>query len=385
MSWFQEILALHRKQRERWRDVPASSVAILMGMAFCLFASVGLLTQLNTPLGTFWPATFVPVLSGVFAAAIVWASARRDQRWVFAVVFVFLMGFFALSFYLKKQPFGGAPVPPGIRPWLTITALLVTFLIGCSWGLAMWFFGREGQRLFRVQTEMRLAGEIHQALVPAIDHRIGDFEFYGVSRPSGTVGGDLVDLLAHRGRWLAYVVDVSGHGVSAGVLMAMIKSSIHSTLRFEQKLHGLLEEVNRVLCNLKAANMFATCGVVAFSPEGGLRYALAGHVPILRLHDQKVELLSESNLPLGILAGTEFKSALCEMKKGDVLALVTDGLTEASGEGGEELGLGEISRALSDCDGDPPRKIAERILRAVSRGSPQRDDQSLLIIRYLGN
>jgi serine phosphatase RsbU (regulator of sigma subunit) len=249
----------------------------------------------------------------------------------------------------------------------------------------MWFVGREGQRLFRVQTEMRLAGEIHHALVPAIDHRIGAFEFYGISLPSGMVGGDLVDLLTHRGRWMAYVVDVSGHGVSAGVLMAMIKSSIHSTLRFQQKLDGLLEEVNRVLCSLKTSNMFATCGVVAFSPETGLRYALAGHLPILRLSDQKIELLSETNLPLGILAETEFKAASCEMRKGDVLVLVTDGLTEILGRDGEELGLTQISQALRDCNGHPPRKIAEEILRRVNRGSPQRDDQSLLIVRCLSN
>jgi sigma-B regulation protein RsbU (phosphoserine phosphatase) len=116
-----------------------------------------------------------------------------------------------------------------------------------------------------------------------------------------------------------------------------------------------------------------------------LLYALAGHLPILRLRDRKVDLLSETNLPLGVLPGTEFKAAPCEMKKGDVLVLVTDGLTEVSGQNGEELGLGEISRALSDCDGDPPRKIAEKILRAVSRGSPQRDDQSLLVVRCLSN
>jgi hypothetical protein len=385
LSWFQGVLERNRRQRELWRDVPANSVAILMAMAFCLFASVGLLTQLNTPMRTLWPATLIPFLSGVFAAAILWVSVRRNVLFSFFAISAYAIFFVAVGFYLRQHLTSGPLVSPEIRPWLTITAVLVTFLIGCAWSLAMWFFGREGQRLFRVQTEMRLAGEIHQALVPAIDHRIGDFEFYGISRPSGMVGGDLVDVLAHRGRWLAYVVDVSGHGVSAGVLMAMIKSSIHSTLRFQQKLAGLLEEVNRVLCNLKTSNMFATCGVIAFSPEGGLRYALAGHLPILRLSDQRIELLSDTNLPLGILAETEFKSASCEMKKGDVLVVVTDGLTEVSAQDGEELGLSAISSVLRDCDGDPPQKIAEKLLRMVNRGSPQRDDQSLLIIRCLGN
>jgi sigma-B regulation protein RsbU (phosphoserine phosphatase) len=167
--------------------------------------------------------------------------------------------------------------------------------------------------------------------------------------------------------------------------MAMIKSSIHISVRFQQKLAGLLERVNRVLCNLKTSNMFATSGVVAFSPEGGLRYALAGHLPILRLRDGKIELLSETNLPLGILPETEFKSASCEMTKGDVLVLVTDGLTEVSGQDGEELGLSEISRALCDCDSNSPKEIAEKLLRTVDRASPQRDDQSLLIIRCLSS
>jgi sigma-B regulation protein RsbU (phosphoserine phosphatase) len=385
LSWFQEALDRNRKQRERWRDVPASSVAILMGMAFCLFASVGMLTQLNTRLGTHWLAIVTPFLSGAFAAAILWISVRRNLWWVFGAVLAFLVVFCSLAFYLRKHPPGGLAVPAEIQPWLTTTATLVTMLITCSWGLALWFVGREGQRLFRVQTEMRLAGEIHQALVPAIETRIGDFEFYGVSVPSGMVGGDLVDVLARGTRWLAYVVDVSGHGVSAGVLMAMIKSSIHTTLRFQPKLDGLLEEVNRVLCDLKTANMFATCGVIAFSPEGGLRYALAGHLPILRLRDRKIEVLSESNLPLGVVPDTGFKAASCGMETGDVLVVVTDGLTEILGRDGEELGLSQIAQVLRDCDGHSPRRIAEEILRGVNRGSPQRDDQSLLVVRCVSN
>jgi hypothetical protein len=59
--------------------------------------------------------------------------------------------------------------------------------------LMLYFPSKEGQRYFRVHSEMRLAADIHRALVPEISRRVGNFEFYGASVPSGAVGGDLLD------------------------------------------------------------------------------------------------------------------------------------------------------------------------------------------------
>jgi len=73
---------------------------------------------------------------------------------------------------------------------------------------------------------------------------------------------------------------------------------------------------------------------------------LAGHLPILRLRDRKIEMLSESNLPLGIVPDSRFRAISCEMLKGDVLVVVTDGLTEVAGKDGEEHGFRWISEAL---------------------------------------
>jgi serine phosphatase RsbU (regulator of sigma subunit) len=62
---------------------------------------------------------------------------------------------------------------------------------------------------------MELAAEIHHILVPAIDTKIGEFEFYGRSVPSGEAGGDLIDVFQNDHGWIAYVADVSGHGVAS--------------------------------------------------------------------------------------------------------------------------------------------------------------------------
>jgi serine phosphatase RsbU (regulator of sigma subunit) len=66
-----------------------------------------------------------------------------------------------------------------------------------------------------------LAAEIHRVLVPPIDTKVGDFEFHGRSLPSGEVGGDLIDLAGSEDHWVAYVADVSGHGVAPGVAMGI--------------------------------------------------------------------------------------------------------------------------------------------------------------------
>jgi serine phosphatase RsbU (regulator of sigma subunit) len=87
----------------------------------------------------------------------------------------------------------------------------------------------EGERSIGAHTEIRLAREIHTALVPLMAGRVAGLEWYGVSHPSGEVGGDLVDVVSDAsGTWTACVADVSGHGVAAGVLMGMFKTALRS-------------------------------------------------------------------------------------------------------------------------------------------------------------
>ena len=68
-----------------------------------------------------------------------------------------------------------------------------------------------------------------RSLVPKVERNFDGFEeIFGASVPSGDVGGDLVDVVESAGEWIAYIADISGHGVAAGVLMAMFKTSIRS-------------------------------------------------------------------------------------------------------------------------------------------------------------
>src|ERR1700738_5695490 len=110
---------------------------------------------------------------------------------------------------------------------------------------------------------MVLATEIHHVLVPAIEARIGDFEFYGRSWPSGEVGGDLIDVFQDGQKWVAYIADVSGHGVAPGVVTGMVKSAARMLLSSGDDATHLAPRLNEVIYPLKNSDMFVTLCFIA--------------------------------------------------------------------------------------------------------------------------
>src|SRR5215472_13185161 len=90
LDWMGQLRERNRRQRDRWRSIPNSSVALVMAFGFCLLAAVGALVQLNAP-AAFSPTVWIlPLISGFFAAAMVWVSVRAVFWWTPVVVVLFL-------------------------------------------------------------------------------------------------------------------------------------------------------------------------------------------------------------------------------------------------------------------------------------------------------
>jgi serine phosphatase RsbU (regulator of sigma subunit) len=176
-------------------------------------------------------------------------------------------------------------------------------VIGCLFAILLGyvffvrFVRKQGLRYFRVETEIALAEQIHRGLVPPIVRHTSRDEFYGVSAPSGVMGGDLVDLVQDGNKWIGYLADVSGHGVPSGVLMAMVKSAVRMRLATSSEPQVLLEDLNRVIFELIAAEMFVTLAFVSLGKSNDLHFATAGHLPILHLRSATGR---SANFPLPI-------------------------------------------------------------------------------------
>jgi serine phosphatase RsbU (regulator of sigma subunit) len=166
------------------------------------------------------------------------------------------------------------------------------------------------------------------------------------------------------------------------MVMAMVKSAVHMGSS-DEALPGLLSKLNRVILSLAAPNVFATFACVAGSEGREITFVLAGHLPIL--HYRKgpglVEERTVSNLPLGILPDAEFATATIVCEPGDVLAIMTDGLTETFDEHDREVGLGPLKAALLDAAAAPLAEVIDKLRKTSLTWGKQADDQTVLLVR----
>lgn len=231
---------------------------------------------------------------------------------------------------------------------------------------------------------MRLAREIHDAQVAPLAVEVPGFAVAGASFPAAEVGGDLVDAAPCGDRLVAYIADVSGHGVRASALMAMLKAAARMRLRAPAAPDELLADLNRVLFELKRPDMFATCAGLALGPPGEVRVALAGHWPLLRVRRGIVERAGHKRPARGLRHDERFVADAVAVEPGDVLALISDGVSEAADRGGRHLGIDGIERVLAAHAAAPLKDLLERILAAAREHGPQHDDRTVLLVRVLG-
>jgi serine phosphatase RsbU (regulator of sigma subunit) len=197
------------------------------------------------------------------------------------------------------------------------------------------------------------------------------------------MGGDLIDVVESDGSLLAYVADISGHGLPAGQLMGMLKAALRVSLQFHQQPVALLESADRVLPAVKEPDIYATIAMLYLDGSAQAEYALAGHVPILHYRYRRGDTawLSMEQFPLGLIPGGRYASQCVSYSPGDMFLLLTDGVTEVVNERDEEFGLARLEQLLSKIAGQPLSQIWELVMGEVRQHGAQQDDQSLLLLR----
>ena len=376
--------AAKQSRGQFWKSVPDSSVGLFCVAVFTLFATLGFLTlMMRTSKLPLAETVFTVLLTG--GCAVLYAIVAIRRKYIFMpLIFVLQGGGFALlgQAFAHDVPLvsAGSEMSLQLRllGWggvVMLTAGYVFFLL---------FFSREGERFFRTHTEITLARELHQALVPEIQQTVSGFEIYGASVPSGEVGGDLVDLVSLGSEWTAYVADVSGHGVAPGVLMAMFKASVRSRILAGYDEAGLLAGVHQTLYPLKTSNMFLTAGFLQ-ARAGRLMLSLAGHPALLHFQRDSGEICeyASADLPLGILPEQAFSSRQIECQPGDILLLLTDGIMEAANSTGDELGIEPVKAGLCRWKDLPLQQVFGNIRGLALGFGKQADDQTMLLVRRL--
>jgi sigma-B regulation protein RsbU (phosphoserine phosphatase) len=258
-----------------------------------------------------------------------------------------------------------------------------------------WYF-REAIERKKVEQELALAASIQQNLFPARLPKMAHLELAARNRPARSCGGDYYDALRISGQTgqthLICVADVSGKGLPASLLMSTMQATMRALLGRIPSLTELATLTNSLLYATTPDNKYITAILVELDPETGKgRYVNAGHQDCMLMRAcGEVEWIKSTGTPLGLMAPdiielmAPYSEQSFEMHPGDLLALFSDGVTEAQDEGENEFGEERLAEFLRPIKHEPAETLVDKVFCEIDRfagSAPQYDDITLFIIK----
>ncbi len=231
-------------------------------------------------------------------------------------------------------------------------------IIALSIGIRI--YGELMRKVFRskakLETEISLAKNIQKKISPTIDQNFNNAQLFGKILPANEIGGDFINFYQiSEHKIFVSVGDVSGHNISAGLLMAIVKGALQSELSHFQSLDKLLNLLNRTIFENSEKNMFVSLSCGIFDLKNNiLIIANGGHLPLLKFsHNYKeISEYNPSGNALGLVKNSEYKTQKIQINKNDVYIFLTDGLVEAKSPTGDEFGMQNVKAILKGYDND---------------------------------
>jgi len=283
----------------------------------------------------------------------------------------------------------------------TLDYLLRYLIVGVTASLALMgsliFIAVRFNRYVRgqqIEGQLDLARRVQTDMLPARSKSIGRIEFAADCIPAWDVGGDYCDVFSLGGGSTAVVIgDISGKGISAALLMALIHGAIQSIswTRSPSDHEQASRSLNTLLCKKTAAERYSSLFWGYFDPDTSLlRYVNAGHPPPMlfrRNGGETFELLRlESGGPvLGLLSEGQYQQGEQRILPSDLLVAFSDGIVEAPNGANEEFGESRLIEVVRNAGNTSPENIRDVVLTAVRsfiKNMPVADDQTLIVARF---
>lgn len=233
-----------------------------------------------------------------------------------------------------------------------------------------------------------IAAEIQRSIIPK---KIPQFPGLGIgafSMPARGVSGDYFDIIQTRSdRVVCVIGDVAGKGVSAALIMVMVRSILHLITNTNKDIATVLNWVNKGITGKIDLDHYATLGIVAVNINTGeVEYSNASHQALLvyRRSSDSIETLELKSVPIGVERTTEYARKALKLADGDIVVMYTDGIVEAMNEQGKQFGRKGLSQVIVRHRDLAPKEIVNRIKGDLSSfvGSVrQHDDQTVLVLK----
>ncbi|HEV7920661.1 MAG TPA: SpoIIE family protein phosphatase [Thermoanaerobaculia bacterium] len=240
----------------------------------------------------------------------------------------------------------------------------------------------------RLQSEIAIAASIQRNLLPKEGPQFRGVSFSAHFEPTTSIGGDYYDVFnLDKSRLAVAIGDVSGHGLSTGLVMAMVKAAITTLVEEGAEETSLFHRLNELVFRSTERRAFMTLAFTIFDLERGLiRHTNAGHLyPYLLRKDAQPMSIESPSFPLGVRHEITTRTVELDLQEGDTMVYLSDGIVEAQNEEGDPLGFDQLEALLAEQVDRSPSAIRDSILTTVARHSgsrPADDDRTIMILRF---
>ncbi|HET6845976.1 MAG TPA: PP2C family protein-serine/threonine phosphatase [Anaerolineales bacterium] len=242
--------------------------------------------------------------------------------------------------------------------------------------------------LHQLESELELSQVVQRGLLPQAAPEIPGLGIAAFSRPAQIVSGDYFDFVNFRdGAHGIVLADVSGHGVSAGMMMSSLQTAFHTLVPLSDSPLDVLERINHLYAHNISFTTFVTVFFGKFDASTRLfTYASAGHNSgyIFRPSTGEEILLHPTGPAIGLMEGFHVRLEQVQLQPGDTMVLYTDGVTEAGDGGTEQWSLDGLAQVVRENHGLPPEQLVQRLLLAVNNftgGAALIDDATIIVGR----
>jgi sigma-B regulation protein RsbU (phosphoserine phosphatase) len=314
-------------------------------------------------------------------AAVIWVPSLSERfgfprHWVSQLG---LLGSGLAALYANLRGFFGLPEYQILEP---VAFAVLIFSLG--YVVAERIFS-DGRRLIAIENELAIAREIQTSILPTGVPETTSLLISAAYCPMTAVAGDFYEFIPvdeHRVGFL--VADVSGHGVPAALIAAMIKVAMQSLVYCAHKPGEVLGGLNRILSGQLRSQLVSAAYLWLDLEHGSALYSAAGHPPLIRWRQGRLERIESNGILIGVMPDVDYPVCEVLFDPGDRFLLYTDGIIEPENASGDSFGDREFEDTVRRNQSRSPSDLSEDLLTGVRRWQPasvtQQDDITLIVI-----
>lgn len=269
-------------------------------------------------------------------------------------------------------------------PHLLDHIAFAVFLLSFGYAAIQIIFANE-RRLMAMEDELAVARRLQFSILPTSIPELQNVRIAVAYQPMTAVAGDFYEFIPidrHRIGFL--VADVSGHGVPAALIASMIKVAMQSVVSCAHDPREVLRGLNRILFSQLHDQLVSAAYLWLDTENRKALYSAAGHPPLLRWRDGKLERVESNGLLFGVMADPDYPVCDLPIRSGDRFLLYTDGVIEPENARGDSFGDLKLEEVVRNNQSRPPSEMSDQLLSETRLWQPaglgQQDDITLVVI-----